>query len=470
MRSKLNQTSTLPAPPSRSGHFLLGVLPEFRRYGPLRVFTRAAREQGDVVRLRFGPSSFYLVSHPDLIKYVLQTNNRNYLRDSPSNRIVMMISGLNIFSSDGDYWLAQRRLMQPAFHRKHLTYFSQIMSDATLKMLSKWEVAALNGQILDMHDQMMRLTMEIVGRSLFSVDLSEETNVLGQFFNESIDYLNYRLINTFAPPLFIPTRRNRSLKKSIKVMNQMMQEMINERRSLTPALSPRERERREEKYDLMALLMAARYEETGEGMTDEQLRNELSTMIGAGHETTANTLTWTSYLLAEHPLICERVLAELDAVVGNRLPTIGDLGQLTYLNRVIQESLRLYPPVWSLMARQAVAEDELGGYRIPPKALVSMLPYIVHRDPRWWDDPDAFDPDRFTPERSAGRHKFAYIPFGNGPRKCIGQTFALTEALLILATILQRYKLRVKPNHKVRPYPIFSLRVRDGLPMMVTHR
>ncbi len=461
MANKRSQTSNLPAPPARAGHFLLGVLPEFRRYGPLRAFTRAAREQGDVVRLRFGPGSFYLVSHPDLIKYVLQTNNRNYLRDSPANRIVTMISGLNLFSSDDDYWLKQRRLMQPAFHRKHLTYFSEIMSDATVKMLSTWEVAALNGQILDMHDQMMRLTMEVVGRSLFSVDLSEDTNVLGQFFNESIDYLNYRLVNPFAPPLFIPTRRNRSLKKNIKIMNQMMQEMIDKRRANASG---------EEKHDLMALLMAARYEETDEGMTDEQLRNELSTMIGAGHETTANTLTWTSYLLAEHPDIEERVLAELDAVVGNRLPTIGDLHHLTYLERVVSESLRLYPPVWSLMARQAVAEDELGGYRIPPNAMVSMLPYVVHRDPRWWDDPERFDPDRFTPERSEGRHKFAYIPFGNGPRKCIGQTFALTEALLILATILPRYKLRVKPNYKVRAYPIFSLRVRDGLPMMVTHR
>lgn len=459
MANKHNQTSSLPAPPSRPGNFFLGVLPEFRRYGPLKVFTRAAREQGDVVRLRFGPNAFYLVSHPDLIKYVLQTNNRNYLRDSPANSIVMMISGLNLFSSDGDYWLAQRRLMQPAFHRKHITYFGQIMSDATLKMLSKWEVAALNGQILDMHDEMMRLTMEVVGRSLFSVDLSEDTNVLGQFFSESIDYLNYRLINPFAPPLFIPTRRNRSLKKSIKVMNKMMQEMINERRQSG-----------EEKHDLMALLMAARYEETGEGMTDEQLRNELSTMIGAGHETTANTLTWTSYLLSEHPDVEERVLAELESVLGDRLPTTSDLHHLTYLEKVIQESLRLYPPVWSLMARQAIAEDELGGYRIPPKAMLSMLPYIVHRDPRWWDDPDTFDPERFTPERSEGRHKFAYIPFGNGPRKCIGQTFALTEALLILATILPRYKMRVKPNYKVRPYPIFSLRVRDGLPMMITHR
>ncbi|MGB0384591.1 MAG: cytochrome P450 [Ardenticatenaceae bacterium] len=454
-------TATRPQsvkPPSRPGHFLLGVLPEFRR-DPLGLFVRAAREQGDVARLRLAFQTNYQISHPDDIKRVLQMNQRNYRRAPYSNRLVMMVSGLNLLTSDGQYWLSQRRMMQPAFHKRRIAGFGQIMTDATVSMLEEWDRAAQSGEMLDMHDEMMRLTMEVVGQTLFSVDLSAESNLLGEGFTTSIEYMNYRFKHPFAAPLFIPTRRNRKLKRAMKNMSEIMQNMIDERR-----------QSREQKDDLMAMLMEARDEETGEGMNDEQLRNELTIMIGAGHETTSNALTWTFYLLSEHPDAEEKLLAELKSVLAGRTPTINDLPNLPYTRMVIQESMRIYPPAWGLSSRQAIADDQLGGYHIPANSVLMIMPYVVHRDPRFWNNPEKFEPERFTPERSKKRHKFAYLPFGNGPRKCIGATFALIEAQLILATILQRYKLRLKPHYNVEPTPIFTLRVKDGLPMSIQRR
>jgi cytochrome P450 len=445
-------------PPSLAGYPLVGVLPAFRR-DPLRLLANAARQHGDVVHMQFGPTRSYLVNHPDDIQHVLQTNNRNYRREGYGNQVIQLVTGLNLLTSDGDYWLQQRRLMAPAFHRQHVAGFGMLMAQAAQGMLARWGQTLNAGGWIDVHREMMRVTLEIVGRALFSIDLSGEANALGQAFAEGMDYLNYRLNHVFAWPLFAPTPRNLRLRRALGLIDRVIQEMIDERR-----LSG------DERADLLSILLAARYEDTGLGMTDEQLQNEVGILIGAGHETTSNALTWTLYLLSENPEAEQALHRELDRELQGRVPTMADLQALPYTRMVIEEAMRLYPPAWILTGRETIAEDQIAGYTIPARSTVFISPYVIHRDPRFWPDPERFDPGRFAPEAAAARPRFAYLPFGGGPRKCIGADFALTEAQLILAAVAQRYCLRLQPGWTVKPDPIFTLRVRGGLPMHLEAR
>ncbi len=456
--STLQTPQTFDLPPSLPGYPLVGVLPAFRR-DPLRLLVDAARQHGDLVHMRFGPTNAYLVNHPDDIQHVLQTNNRNYRREGYGNQVIKLVTGLNLLTSDGEYWLQQRRLMAPAFHRQRITDFGTVMAEAAQGMLARWEPTQAAGGWIDAHREMMRVTLEIVGRALFSIDLSGETNTLGQAFLEGMDYLNYRLNHLFAWPLFFPTPRNIRLRRALALMDQIIQEIIAERR-----------QNGSEREDLLAMLLGARYEETGQGMTDEQLQHEIGILIGAGHETTANALTWTFYLLSENPEAEQALHNELDEQLQGRAPAVTDLPALPYTRMVIEEAMRLYPPAWILTSREAVAADQIAGYTVPAGASLFISPYVTHRDPRFWPDPEHFDPDRFAPEAVAARPRFAYLPFGGGPRKCIGADFALTEAQLILAAIAQRYCLRLKPGWTVEPDPIFTLRARGGLPMRLEAR
>lgn len=257
------------------------------------------------------------------------------------------------------------------------------------------------------------------------------------------------------PPLSVPTPRNRRINAAIHTLDAIVQGLIQERR-----------QRAIERGDVLSLLLLARDEETGQGMSDQQVRDEVMTLLFAGHETTSNLLAWTWFLLATHPEVEQRLQAELDAVLGGRLPTVEDLAHLPYGHRVLEETLRLYPPAWSL-ARKALVDDKVGGYVLPASTIILMSPYVTHRHPAFWEEPERFDPDRFTPERVAVRPRYAYFPFGGGPRQCIGNTFALMEAHLILATVAQRYRLRLVPDHPVEPQALLTLRPRDGLPMLL---
>jgi cytochrome P450 len=449
---------TLPAQiaPYRSGHFFWGVLPEFQK-DTLKLFSDTAR-MGDVIHIRFGFTHLYQVSHPDGVQHVLQFNNKNYSRESFGNNLVKLVSGLNLFTSDGDYWLNQRRLMQPAFHRRNYAQFGTMMTSATQRMIDRWEAVG-HDEFLDMHKEMTRLTMEVVGQALFSVDLSDESSVLGKAFMTTTGYVQHRFNTPFYPPPFIPTQRNQELKKAMLDVQNILQEMLNDRRRTG-----------ERKDDLMTMLMEARYEDTGEGMNDDQIRAELGTMIGAGQETTSNLLTWVFHVLSANPDVEAKLLAEYKHVLDGRIPTMEDLPKMPYNRMVLDEALRLYPPAWAVSTRTALEDDVILGYRIPKGAGVFISPYVVHRDPRFWEDPEKFDPERFTDDKVEARHKYAYIPFGAGPRKCIGNTFALTEAQLILATLLPRYKLTTQPGYKVEPAAEFTLRVKGGLPMKIQAR
>jgi cytochrome P450 len=457
MSTLATHSNTLTAP-TRPGSFPFGNLHEFRRDG-INIFINAAREQGDVARIRFGPNVLYQVNHPDGVRHVLQSNNRNYSRDSYANNLIKSVTGLNLFTSDGDYWLRQRRLMQPAFHRRRLENLGEIMTGATHRLLERWAPAIAHGETLDMHAEMMRITMDVVGQALFSVDLTAETSTLGKAFLTSTDYVNYRFSTPFDLPLWVPTRRNRNVNQAVVDVRRIIQEMIDERRRTG-----------EQKDDLLAMLMEARDEETGETMDDEQVRVEAGIVIGAGQETTSNLLTWTFHVLSEHPEIEARLLAELDAALAGRTPAMDDLPNLPYLRMLVDEVLRMYPPAWAISSRNAYEDDTILGYGIPKKSLVFILPYIIHRDPRFWDRPEQIIPERFTEENAADRHKYAYLPFGAGPRKCIGNTFALVEAQLILATMLQKVRLVKTPGYAVEPDLVFTLRVKGGLPMKILAR
>ena len=406
------------------------------------------------MRLRFLFSPAYLISHPESIKYVMQEHARNYNKDLITYTMFKPMLRQGLLINDGPSWLHQRRLMQPAFHRTRLTTYGTLMTDATVAMLERWQAYSERGMPLHMAEEMMRLTLRIVGQALFSLDLSQETSTIGSAVTTLLEQLGDYVFRPF-PPLSVPTPRNRRIQRTIHVLDQLVYRMIAERRT-----------RQTEGRDLLSMLLLAQDEETGQGMNDRQVRDEVMTLLLAGHETTANTLTWTWYLLSQSPEIERRLHAELNEVLGGRVPTVEDLPDLKYTRMVIEEALRLYPPA-PVLSRKAIAADELQGYPIAANSMILISPYAVHRHPAWWGEPERFDPERFTPERSAARPAYAYFPFGGEPRVCIGNSFAMIEAQLILATVAQRYQLRLVPGHPVEPQMVVTLRPRSGLPMTI---
>jgi cytochrome P450 len=440
-----------PTPPGPRGPGLLSGLRALQR-APLPYLLDLQRRYGDVVGVRFLSWQGCLVFHPEAIQHILQEHQRAYNKDFFALNAFKAFVGNGLVTNNGDSWLQQRRLMQPAFHRKHLFSFGSIMTDAAVAMLERWQHAAPQGQPLDVAAEMMRVTLLVAGRALFDLDLSDQTETVGRTVTTLSRLVPEAMAMPF-PPLSVPTPRNRRINAAIHTLDAIVEGLIQERR-----------QRPIERGDVLSLLLLARDEETGQGMSDQQVRDEVMTLLFAGHETTSNLLAWAWYLLAAHPEVEQRLQAELDAVLGGRLPTAEDLANLPYGHRVLEETLRLYPPAWSL-ARKALAEDHLGGYVLPANTIILMSPYVTHRHPAFWEEPERFNPDRFTPERVAARARYAYFPFGGGPRQCIGNTFALMEAQLILATVAQRYRLCLVPDHPVEPQALLTLRPRDGLPM-----
>ena len=442
------------SPPGPRENRLLGGSARIIQRDPLGFNMSMFERYGNVVRVHFLIWPTYMVFHPQDVKHVLQENHRNYSKDTYLIHFLRPLLGNGLFSNDGQSWLHQRRLMQPAFHRKQLATFGRMMTGATESMLERWQHASSLNQSLDVAQEMMQLTLQIVGQALFSIDLSDETDTVGQAFTALMAPLMDYIFNP-VPPLGFPTPRNRRIQQHIRTLDGVVQTIITEHR-----------QRDADKDDLLSTLLAARDEETGEQMNDRQLRDEIMTLLLAGHETTANALTWTWYLLSQHPEAESLLHAELEQVLGGRIPTVEDLPRLTYTRMVLEETLRLYPPAVGFN-RKAMADDEVGGYFIPAGTLIWLSPYTTHRHPEFWEKPDVFDPERFSQERSAGRPHFAHFPFGGGPRLCIGNHFAMMEAQLVLATIAQHYRLRLVPDHKVEPQALLTLRPRGGLPMML---
>ena len=414
---------------------------------------------GDVVRIPLPLGSATAFFHPEHVKQVLQEHHLSYDKSGPMFTAGKVIFGNGLFMNNGESWLHQRRLMQPSFHRQRIAAFGTLMSDATLAMMERWQNTHEPAQPLDMPLEMTRLSQRIGGLTLFDMDLSANLDTVGHAVADLLPLLSEYVMMPF-PPIGVPTRRNLRIRAGVRTLDEVVYGIIAQRRADPTGV---------ETNDLLSMLLWARDEETGEGMNDQQLRDEVMNLLIAGHETSTVALTWLWYVLAQYPEVENRLHAELDAVLGGRPPTVEQLANLPYTRMVVQETMRLYPPVFAL-SRHAITDDTVGGYHVSANSQVFLCPYYTHRHPEFWEQPEVFDPERFTPQRSANQHRFAYFPFGGGPRQCIGNSFALMEAQIVLATVAQRYSLRLVPGHVVEPQAMFIVQPRHGLPMTLHPR
>ena len=440
-------------PPGPSYWTPIGFGREMRR-DPLSCATALAREYGDVVCIRMGIIDAYLLHHPDGVKHVLQDNNQNYVK-GPIIARVKPLFGEGLFTSEGDFWRRQRRLAQPAFHRERIAGFADTMVRRTAERLARWEPAVEGGEPIDVAREMNALTLTIAGETLFARDLSGEAANAGRALGVALEALALRAMSYVVPPVWLPTARNRAFRAAATTLDTLVYEIIDARQRA-----------HETGNDLLGMLMAARDEDTGEAMSRRQLRDEVMTFLLAGHETTAVALAWTWYLLARHPDIAEQARAEVVGALGDRPPTVADLPHIPLARMVVEEAMRLYPPVWGV-GRQAIAADRIGDYDIPAGAIVNLSPWVTHRHPGLWPDPERYDPERFRPGAERTRPRFAYFPFSGGPRLCIGEGFALMEMQLVVAMVLQRYRLALLDDRPVVPETTLTLRPRGGLVMRV---
>jgi cytochrome P450 len=440
----IHSYKTAPGP---SGYPVVGIIPKM--WGqPLEFLVSAARQYGDVVYLDMGATSFYLINEPRYIQHILQDNYQNYRK---GYEVVESLLGKGLVSSDGAHWQRQRRLMQPAFHRRKLEGFATTITDATGVMLRSWKAYADRGEALDVAGEMTKLTLGVILETMFSTDIHDEREVAGAAFEIALRQFNTRLMAPFQWLDRLPTPHNRRFRRALATLDGIVYRIIAERRRTGADTG-----------DLLSMLLAARDEETGTGMSDQEVRDEVMTIFLAGHETTANALAWVWYLLSKYPDTARRLQTELDNVLDGCRPTFADLSELKYTRLVIDEALRLYPPAW-MFAREAIDDDELDGYRVPAGAKVMISPFITHRHAAYWENPAGFDPERFTSERSADRPRYAYFPFGGGPRRCIGEGFALMEATLVIGMVAQAYRLDLVPGRVVEPETVATLRPRDGV-------
>jgi cytochrome P450 len=424
------------------------MLPHMQK-GPHAFFLRTALEHGGVAQL--GRPDRLLVTHPEGIKHVLLDHQHNYIKGKYAERLRLLIgNGLPV--SDGEFWLRQRHLMQPAFHRQRLASLATVITDTIASMLQRWQATAARDRPRDIAMEMRRLAQESIVKTMFGVDIGiEEADRLGRAFTVVTEYIGYRSSAVLPMPMHWRTPRNHSFQIAQQRIDQAVYSFINKRR-----------QRGIDGADIISMLLAARDEETGAGMSDAQVCDEVRTIFFAGYETTSSALAWAWYLLAQHPYAEQRLHHEVTTVLGGRRPELQDLPNLVYTRMVIEEAMRLYPPGW-MTWRTAIADDQLDGYHIPAGAKVVISPYVTHRLPSLWDHPEAFDPDRFTPAFASQRHRYAYIPFGAGPRMCIGSNLAMMEMQLTLAMVSQAYRLRLVPGRAIQPHP--SITFQPGRPV-----
>lgn len=447
----MTTAALLPLPRAPSLPLVGSVFHYFR--DPLGFLERAARERGDLVEMRFLHQRAWMVSDPALIDQVLVKLPQSFQKDV-FLRELKRVLGEGLLTSEGDFWKRQRRLIQPAFHRERIAGYAKIMVDHAARMADGWR----DGARVDLHHAMMDTTADIVVQALFGSDAGDTGEVA-----ECIEAIMAR----FSDPLYLlvpamdrlPTEANRKVRGVAARLDKIVRGFIERRRAMGDAAP---------KDDLLAMLLAAQ-DDDGARMSDRQVRDELLILYLAGHETTALALSWTFHLLAQHPEVEARLHAEIRDVLGDRDPTFEDLPRLAYATRVVKETLRLYPPAWSL-GREATAPIELAGRRFEKGAWIWIIPWVVHRDPRWYADPARFDPDRWEEARAKGLPKFAYLPFGGGPRVCIGNQFAMMEAVLMLATVARRFRLAAAPGFPVVPEPAITLRFKHGLEMIAARR
>jgi cytochrome P450 len=446
----------LPAPPPGPrqrfpGEFALGVV---RR--PLEFFSRLAREHGDIAAFSIGRQPLVLLSHPDHIRDVLVTHGRRFHKGRGLERAKLLL-GEGLLTSEDEFHLRQRRLAQPAFHRSRIAGYGDVMASFAERRSRAW----VDGTQQDISSEMAAYTLAVVGKTLFDADIEGEAHEIGEALGTAIATFNFMMVPWAEALLRLPLPVSRRFRRARERLDATIYEMIERRRRSG-----------DDRGDLLSMLLLAHDTEgDGSGMSDLQLRDEAMTLLLAGHETTANALTWAWYLLANTPRAEAAMHAEIDAL-GDRQLGAEDLARLPYTRAVLAETLRLYPPAW-IIGRRALDAYEVGGHRLAPRTVVLMSQWIVHRDPRWWPDPDTFLPERWLPGGGADdprRPRFSYFPFGAGTRVCIGEQFAWMEGVLALATFARRWRLRLVAGHPVVPQPIVTLRAKHGMRMVAERR
>lgn len=431
----------------------MGVMREFNR-DSLAFIERAQREYGDIVWMRFLYVPALFLYHPSEVEYVLATNSKNFIKSMTlRSNFFHRLVGNGLLTSEGEEWKRQRRLSSPAFHRDRIEAYASTMVEFTERLTSSWR----EGETRDMHRDMMRLTLEIVVRCLFKADVSRDVDDVGDTLKELVKPFASQASLKWILNNRLPTPYHFRFHALAKKIDTVVYRIIAEHRASG-----------KDEGDLLSMLLAAR-DEDGSQMSDRQLRDEVMTLFLAGHETTALTLAWSWYLLGTNREAEKRFHAELDEVLGGRAPTMADLPRLKFTEQIAKESMRLYPPAFGL-GREAIEDCEIGGYHVPAGTQVFLFQWSTQRDPRFYDEPLAFKPERWTEEFVATLPKYAYFPFGGGPRGCIGASFAMMEIILCLATIGQKFRLELVPDHPVEIYPAMSLRPKDGVRVVVRGR
>jgi len=439
-------------PPGPPGRFLVGNALELSRNW-MGCLTESAKKYGDAVLFRFFTVPICLLVHPDYIEHVLVTNQSNFVK-SRDYRVLSHVMGQGLLTAEGEAWKRQRKLVQPAFHHENIVEYGKVMVDCAARMLGAWK----DGVIRDIHKDMTHLTLEVVSRALFGATAMDRADDVASGLQSMMEEFTWHANLSFILPDFLPLPVRPRLRRGIKLLDDVFYSIIHSRRVNSPNHD-----------DLLGALLKMRHAD-GRPMTDRELRDEMMTLLLAGHETTAVALTWTWYLLALNKQAETKLHEEVDCVLGDREPGVEDIPRLRYTEWVIKESMRLYPPAWGI-GRRALTDFEIGSFRLPAGTNIFLMQWITHRDGRFYLEPDRFMPERWD-ETVQGNNipRFAYFPFGGGPRKCIGASFAMMEAVLLLATIARRFRLDLSPDARVELLPSLTLRPRFGIKMLVRNK
>lgn len=439
-------------PPSPKAGLLGGHFLKFRRR-PTEFLTEAAA-LGDVTRFKMGGHPAFFLNHPELVRDLLVTSNAKFKKGRALQRAKKLL-GEGLLTSEGENHLRQRRMIQPAFHRQRIAEYVKAMVEYADQIREKWQ----DGETRDIDKEMMHLTLQIVGKTLFNADVENDADEVGRAMTNLIELFNYLLLPFSELLEKLPIPQAKKFNNAKETLDKIIYGIINERRKSG-----------EDKGDLLSMLLMAQDEETGGGMTDEQVRDEALTLFLAGHETTANAMTFTWYLLSQNPEKEAKLHEEIDRVLQGRLPAPEDYANLKYTEAVLAESMRLFPPAWAI-GRLSIEEHEFGGYEIPKKALILLSPFVTQRDARFWDDAEQFIPERWEKQSiKEASNKFIYFPFGGGVRRCVGEQFAWTEGVLLIATLAQKWKLRLAPDQKIALKPLMTLRPKYGMKMKIEKR
>jgi cytochrome P450 len=444
---------TTVLPPGPKPFIPIANLVNLRR-NPIQFLTKVVEQYGDVVYFKLGPQPVFLLNNPDHIRDVLITHNKMFMKGEGLQRAKRLL-GEGLLTSEGEFHLRQRRLAQPAFHRARIAGYGSTMVEYAARLGDDWQ----DGEQRDIAREMMRLTLAIAGKTLFDANVETEADEIGDALSEAMKLFNYLTLPFSQLLERLPIPAMKRFRQARERLDETIYRIIRERR-----------ESGEDRGDLLSMLIQARDTEgDGTGMTDEQLRDEAMTIFLAGHETTANALAWTWYLLSQNPDAEAKFHAEVDEVLGGRTATAEEFPRFRYAEMVFAESMRMYPPAW-IIGRRALTDYRINGYDVPARSIILMSQYVMHHNPKYFPDPDRFDPERWTPEARESRPKFSYFPFGGGPRLCIGEHFAWMEGVLVMATLAQKWRMRLVPGAPVEMQPIVTLRPKHGMQMLLERR